>query len=312
MRVAVVGAGGLGGYFGALLARAGHEVTLIARGEQLAALRTRGLTLRSGVVGDITVYPAATDRCQEVGPVDLVMLCVKAYDLESAAVQVRPLVGPDTAVIPVQNGVDAAATIGRAIGSSSVLGGVTYVNAHREAPGVVRHSSGERLMFGELSGGASSRTARLLGMFQQAGIAAEAHANIRLAVWQKLCLAASAGVLTIARLPAGPVLACPETRAFMRDTMAEVVAVGRATGVVLPEDYAEQVLTLMLAGFPAWAKGSMLVDLEAGRRLELDAITGAVVRLGHEHDVATPANRMIYAALKPYADGPPNVPTPPA
>jgi 2-dehydropantoate 2-reductase len=155
MRVAVMGAGGLGGYFGALLARAGNDVTLIARGEQLEAVRSRGLMLRSRVVGDITVHPAATDRCEEVGQVELLMMCVKTYDLESATVEARPLVGPDTVVVPVQNGVDAAETIGRAIEFGPVLGGATYVNAHREAPGVVRHGGGERLVFGELNGGRS-------------------------------------------------------------------------------------------------------------------------------------------------------------
>ncbi len=310
MRVAVMGAGGLGGYFGALLARAGNDVTLIARGEQLEAVRSRGLMLRSRVVGDITVHPAATDHCEEVGQVELLMMCVKTYDLESAAVEARPLVGPDTVVLPVQNGVDAAETIGRAIEFGPVLGGATYVNAHREAPGVVRHGGGERLVFGELNGGRSDRTIRLLGTFQQAGIAAEEHADIRLAIWEKFAAICGAAVMAMTRLPAGPLLACSETRAFLHDTIAETVSVGRAAGVMLAEGYAERVMAMSTA-YPAWAKASMLVDLEAGRRLELDAITGAVVRRGREYDVATPANTAIYAALKPYAEGPPNVPSPP-
>jgi len=310
VRIAVMGAGGLGGYFGALLARAGNDVTLIARGVQLEAVRARGLTLHSRAFGDITAHPATTDRCEEVGPVELVMMCVKTYDLESAAAQARPLVGPDTVVVPLQNGVDAAATIGRAIGFGPVLGGVTYVNAHREAPGMVGHSAGDRLVFGELNGGDSNRSERLLEMFQQAGISAEVHADIRLAAWEKFAAISNAGVQAVARLPMGPVFACPETRAFARDTVAEAATVGRAEGVMLPEDYAERFMALA-DGYPAWAKASLLVDLEAGRRLELDAITGAVVRHGREHGVATPANTAIYAALKPYADGAPNVPAPP-
>jgi 2-dehydropantoate 2-reductase len=310
MRVAVVGVGALGGYFGALLANAGNDVTLIARGEQLEALRTRGLTLRSHVVGDITVHPAATDRCEEVGPVELVMMCVKTYALEAAAVQARPLVGPDTVIVPVQNGVDAAESIGQSVGFGPVLRGTTFVNAHREGPGVVRHSGGQRLVFGELSGAQSPRTARLCEVFLQAGITAEARSDIRLAMWEKFAGISSAGALAVARLPLGPVLACPETREFVRQTIIEAVAVGRAHGVMLPDDYAERFIALVTP-FPAWTKPSMLVDLEAGRRLELEAINGTVVRMGRERGVTTPTNTTIYAALKPYADGVPNVPAPP-
>jgi len=308
MRVAVMGTGGIGGYFGALLARAGHDVTLIARGEHLEALRTRGLSLHSPVIGDITVSAPATDRCGDVGTVDLVLMCVKTYDLESAAMQALPLVGPDTVVLPVQNGVDAAERLGRTLGDDRLLAGLTYVNAHRVAPGAIRHTTGERLVFGERAGGPRERTGALREVFELAGITAEVHPDIQLALWEKFAAACGAGAVpALTRLPIGPVLACAETREFLHDAMAEAVAVGRARGVGLPEDYAERMMELF-GGYPPSARSSMLEDVEAGRRLELDALTGTIVRLGRACGVQTPVNTAIYAALKPHVDGAPEVP----
>jgi 2-dehydropantoate 2-reductase len=308
-----MGAGALGGYYGALLARAGHDVTLVARGPHLAALRAGGLRLRSAAHGDVTVAVPATDRPEEVGEVDLVLVGVKAYDLDAAAQQLRPLVGPATAVLPVQNGVDATERLARAVGATAVLSGAAVVAVVREAPGIVRHDGGGRLVLGEPGGGTSPRTACLLEALRGAGIAAEVPPDVRVALWEKFAaVCANGGVTALTRLPAGPVLACPETRALFRATVAEVVAVGRAAGVPLPDpdDYADGVVAT-LERYPPWTKSSMLVDLEAGRRLELEAITGAAVRRGAAAGVPTPANGAIYAALKPYADGPPAVPAPP-
>jgi 2-dehydropantoate 2-reductase len=287
MRVAVMGTGGIGGFLGALLLRGGHDVTLIARGDHLEALRANGLSLQSPVIGDITVRAPATDRCDDVGPVDLVLMCVKTYDLESAALQALPLVGTDTVVLPIQNGVDAVERLGHTLGDDRVIAGITYVNAHRTAPGVIRHAVGDRLVFGEVAGGLSERTG---------------------ALWEKFAGICGAGAVpALTRLPLGPVLACSETREFLHDAVTETVAVGRARGVGLPEDYAESVMQL-LAGYPPSARSSMLEDVEAGRRLELDALTGTVVRLGRECGVPTPVNTAIYAALKPYVDGAPEIP----
>lgn len=307
MRFAVMGTGGIGGYFGAVLARAGHDVTLIARGEHLGALRKHGLSLQSPLVGDFTVRTPATDRCDEPGTVDVVLMCVKTYDLEAAALQARPLVGPDTILLPIQNGVDAADRLGRIIDDERVIGGLTYVNAHRVAPGAIRHTTGERLVFGERAGGASDRTRALREVFKHAGITAEVHPDIQLALWEKFAAACGAGALpALTRLPLGPVLACPETRQLLRDAVAEAVAVGRARGVGLPEDYAERMLELF-GGYPPSARSSMLEDVEAGRKLELEALTGTVVRFGRESGVSTPANTAIYAALKPHVDGTPEI-----
>ena len=311
MRVAVVGAGALGSYYAALLARAGHEVTLLARAAHLPALRATGVVLRSGVHGDVAVAVPATDRPEAIGAVDLVLVCVKTYDLDAAAAHLPPLLGAETVVLPLQNGVEATERLAQVVGPAPVLYGATYVAATRETPGVVRHSGGERLVFGEPTGGLSGRTTRLVEAFRSAGIAGEALPDGRAALWEKFAVVcATGGVLALTRLPAGPVLACPETRAFMGATVAEAAAVGRAAGVALPVDYAEGVLP-MLDRYPPWGKSSMLTDLEAGRRLELEAITGVAVRLGREHGVATPANAAIYAVLKPYVDGAPAIPTRP-
>ena len=159
-----------------------------------------------------------------------------------------------------------------------MLTGAAYVNAHREEPGVIRRSGGQQLVFGELNGADTPRTARLCEVFQQAGIIAEARTDIKLAIWEKFAGISAAGAQAVVRLPLGPVLACPETREFVRQTIAEAVAVGRAYGVMLPDNYAERFIA-MITPFPAWTKPSMLVDLEAGRRLELEAINGTVVRL---------------------------------
>lgn len=303
MHIAIVGAGALGGYLGALLTRAGHEVTIVARGDTLEVLRNSGLSLRSSLHGDFVVHPGATDRFEGVGPVDLVLVCVKTYDLDGVAGQLSPLVGTHTVVMPIQNGVDAAERVGREIGAEHVVPAATYVNAAREAPGVIRHVGGERLIFGEAAGGTSERCARLLDAFTDAGIAAEADPDIRLALWQKFAVVcATGGVMAFTRLSIGPVLADLSHRALMYDAVSEVAAVGRAEGVTLSEDYPEQVMTL-LGGYPPSAKSSMLADLEAGRRLESEAITGTAVRLGRVHGVPTPKNEAIYRALGPFAAG---------
>jgi 2-dehydropantoate 2-reductase len=309
MRIAVMGTGGIGGYYGGLLARAGNEVTCIARGEHLRAIRQAGLVVRSKTSGDFTVHPAATDDPSEVGPVDLVLFCVKSYDTESAAGRIRPLIGPETLVLSLQNGIDNEERIARVVGAEHVLGGVCFCSAHVHAPGVVTEGGvPPGIVFGELPQGTSARAERLLAVFEAAGIPTTLHPDVRVAMWEKfvtICGSASLNALT--RLPQGIIYACPETRGLVEGAMAEAIAVGRAAGVNLPDDCLEQQLARQARVAPT-QRSSLYVDLAAGRRLEIDALNGTLVRLGREHGVQTPLNFAIYAALKPWANGPPKLP----
>ena len=306
MHIAVVGVGGTGGAFGGLLARAGRDVTFIARGATLAALRERGLTLRSAQLGEVALPVRATDDPGAVGPVDLILFCVKSYDTEAAAAAMRPLVGPDTVVLSVQNGIDNEERIAAIVGTRAVLGAVAGVSAQAEAPGVIAIKQGPNfLRFGELAGGTSPRAERALAAFEGVGFPVELHPDIRLLLWDKFAfICAFSGVTSLTRLPIGPILACPETRELYRGAMAEVVAARRAGGVALPEGLVDRWLAASAEFNPA-IHGSMYYDLAAGRRMELDGLNGTVARLGREYGIPTPLNFAIYAALKPFADGPP-------
>ena len=311
MRVAVVGIGGEGGFFGALLANAGNDVTLIARGQTLDALRANGLFVQSNTLGDIKLSVKATDRPAEVGPVDLVMFCVKTYDLDSAAQQMSPLISEGTVIIPVQNGIEAADRIGKIVGLEHLLGGVSWVNARVEKPGVIIHGGSTRLIFGELAGGMTRRVEEISKILKEANIAAEPHLNIRQALWEKLVAnSALNGVFSLIRLPAGPVRDCPDSMHLLRDTMEESIAVAKACGVAIPERFVVDTMK-MLEGYARWARPSMQIDLMAGHRLELDALIGIIVRLGREKGVETPINSTIYRALLPHSNGAPPRPTPP-
>jgi 2-dehydropantoate 2-reductase len=309
MRIAVVGAGGTGGYFGGLLARAGEDVTFIARGANLEALRARGLTVESRLAGTFTVPVRATDDPREVDPVDLILFCVKTYDTDLAAQSVRPLIRPETMLLSFQNGIDNEGRIARAAGHSSRIGAAAYVVSAIKAPGVVAQTAGPgKIVLGELSGGANARTERLRDVLREAGIAADLHPDIRVVLWQKfLFICAFSGVTAITRLPIGTVLADPLTHTLFRGTSEEVEAVGRAGGVDLPADCVEQAMIQATAVEP-WGRGSLYGDLASGRRLELESLNGEVVRRGREHGIETPLNFAIYAALRPYLDGPPALP----
>jgi 2-dehydropantoate 2-reductase len=306
MRVAVMGSGGTGGFFGGLLARSGEDVTFVARGPHLEAIRARGLTVRSARVGDFRVAAPATDDPASVGPVDLVLFCVKAYDTEAAAARMRPLVGARTVILSVQNGIDSAERIGRVVGPGHVLGGLAAVSSVVEAPGVIHHRAGPDLIrLGELDGQASARVAAIAEAFRRAGIQAEVPADIRVALWEKFVLICGlSGLTALTRLPLGAVLACAETRDLLAGTMDEVEAVGRAEGVALPPACAGRILAFFERSDPT-IRGSLYYDLAAGRRLEIDTLNGTVVRLGRTRGVPTPLNFVIHAALKPYADGAP-------
>jgi 2-dehydropantoate 2-reductase len=306
MRIAVVGAGGTGGYFGGLLARAGEDVTFIARGATLAALRAGGLTVESRVEGTFTVPVHATDDPATVGPVDLVLFCVKAYDTTTAAEQIAPLVGPDTMILSVQNGIDNEERIAEAVGPAPVIGGIAGVSVHSRAPGVIAvdHEPGA-LRFGELAGGASQRTERLLRVFQRAPFIATLDPDIYTQLWEKFVfICALSGVTSLVRLPIGPILRHPETTQLFRGVMAETALVGRARGARLPDERVAEWFQEM-AEINPMVYGSMYHDLAAGRRLEVEALNGTVVRFGHDLGIPTPLNFAIFAALKPYADGTP-------
>jgi 2-dehydropantoate 2-reductase len=303
MRVAILGAGGVGGYFGGLLARSGQEVVLIARGRHLAALQQQGLSVQS-IHGDFQVKPVwATSNPAEVGPVDLVLVAVKSYDLEAAAQIALPLIGPETTALPLLNGLDAAERLGVVLGRDHVLAGLTHISSSLAGPGLVRQVSAvRRITFGESDGAITPRARQIRDLLAASGVEVVISTNIQEALWQKfLFIASISGVCCLARQPIGPVMATPETRALYLDAILEAEAVARAREVKLPFDIVEQTVRLT-EGFAPETKPSLLQDLELGRRLELEALNGTLVRYGRQASVATPVHRVVYAALKPSAD----------
>ena len=311
MRVAVMGTGGTGGFYGGLLARAGEDVTFIARGAHLDAIRSRGLTVKSRLAGDFTISAKATDVPGEIGPVDLVLFCVKAYDTEPAAALIRPIVGPETVILSVQNGIDNDERIARVTGKGTAICAAAQINAHVEAPGVIGQTAGPgRLIFGANAGGLGRRIEDLVQRCKTAGIPADLQPDIKVVLWAKyLFICGFSGVTALTRLTIGPILGCEETVALYRGAMAEVEAVARAYGVALPAGIVDQALK-QSGILEAWAKGSLAHDLASGRRLELETLNGTVVRLGRARGVPTPFNFAIYAALKPFVNGPPPAPKP--
>ena len=299
MRIAVVGVGGLGGYFGGRLARSGEDVTFIARGPHLDALTRRGLEVRS-VHGDFTINPRATDDPARVGPVDLVLFLVKTYDTDSAAEDARPLFGEHTAILSLQNGVDNAERIRRVAGRGHPLGGVAYIETALEAPGVVaQYSRVQRAIVGELGGGLSERVERIVTAFRDAGIDAEASAHVVRELWTKWTfICALSGMTTVCREPLGAILTTPETRELFVAAMREVEAVGHAKGVSLEPDLVARHLRFAEAQAPS-LKSSMQRDAERGRPLEIEALNGRVASYGGELGVPTPVNAFVYASLLP-------------
>ncbi len=309
MRVAMVGAGGLGGLYGGLLARAGLDVTFIGRGRNLAALREQGLTLKRLSGEELRLSVRATDDPRAVGPVDLIWFCVKTYDLEDAARHARPLVGPETLALPIQNGVEAPDQLAAILGREHVLGGVGRAGATLVAPGRVEEKSKQAaVVFGELDGGMSARVERLERILREAGLEPRASADVRVDLWEKFVQACAIfGLDTLTRLPGATYLQYPETAELFVGMMREVYAVGRARGVNLAEGTVERLwdtLSNTFAGNPT-LRSSMYFDVLAGRRLEIDAACGALVRLGREVGVPTPLNFAVYAALQPFAAGAP-------
>jgi 2-dehydropantoate 2-reductase len=304
MRILIFGTGGLGGYFGARLAASGADVTFVARGEHLKAMRANGLRIESGL-GNLLLKPVtATDDPASAGIVDVAMIGVKLWDTKAAIDAVAPAVGPQTAVVSFQNGVDAVDMLIDKFGRERVLGGIAHIAAVIEAPGVIRHNGQlQRLTFGELDGRRSARTERLLAQCKKAGIDAVLSDNIQVAIWEKFVLIVGMSAMTsLTRLPIGPIREEPLTRELLSNVMHEAASVGIAKGVALGTDAADKQLAF-LDTVPYTMIASMLGDLRNGYRLELPWLSGGVVRLGEELGIATPANRFVYAALKLHENG---------
>lgn len=306
MRIAVIGAGGVGGAFGAALAKGGSDVTFLARGAHLKAMQERGLKVLSPR-GDIHLQPTkATDDPASIGAVDVVLFCVKLWDVESAGAAIRPLVGNATAVIPLQNGIDASERLIPILGKEAVMGGVAQISATIAEPGVIRQTGVfMRLVFGELNGRPSARGAAFHAACQAAGFDSVNTDDIVVALWEKfVLLATNSSVASLTRLPFGKLRDDPEVFALSEKGFAEAAAVGRARGVKLAPDLEERMARTM-RGFPPEMMPSMAVDLLRGNRLELPWLAGKVVALGRELNVPTPTFDVMYAALKPYANGKP-------
>lgn len=303
MKIAIFGSGGVGGYFGGKLAAAGEDVTFIARGTHLAALQGGGLRIDSPL-GDLRLPTVqVTDRPQDVGPVDVVLFTVKLYDVDAAAATLAPMIGPDTVVITLQNGVDAMDMVARHVGADHVAGGAAYIVVVIDQPGHLRHTAAQQLVFGERYGRRSDRLVAFEQAGLKAGFQAQAIDDVDAALWTKFVrLATWSGMTTVTRSPMGIVREDPQLFAMMMTAIAEVIAVGRARGIKFPADLMDSTLAL-IRNFPPNSKSSMLEDLERGRRLELPWLSGAVVRLGNEAGVPTPTHQFITTVLTPFVNG---------
>lgn len=303
-RFAIMGSGGVGGYFGGRLAQAGFDVCFIARGAHLAAIRKSGLRINSAF-GDIHINPArATDNPTDIGLVDFVLFATKLWDTESAGEACRPLIGPKTAVISLQNGVDGVNCLSAILGRDHVMGGVAGISSVIGEPGVIDHLSDfAEIFFGEIDGTHSPRAERLAAAFDEAGIAAKMPDDIRQTIWLKFIFLVGLSALTsLTRKPIGPLREDPDCRALLIAVMTETAIVARAKGVGLNQDVAQERLAF-IDDLPALMMSSMAGDLARGNRLELEWLSGAVSLMGREHGVQTPANDFIYAALKLSASG---------
>jgi 2-dehydropantoate 2-reductase len=301
VRVAVLGAGAIGAFYGARMADGGADVTLVARGTHLAGLRDRGLTIveperttehRLPATGDVT----------EIGPVDVVLFCVKSYDTDAAAATLAPLVQPGTVVVSLQNGIENVERIAAAVGWDHVVGGSSYILAGVREPGVVTAGGPRRIVIGEWRGGPpSARVRAMADVFGRGGVEAEAAADVQAAKWEKLTLLVAFSAMTATvRLGLGEIAGAPAARAMLRAIMTEVRDVGRAAGTGLPDDVVDRQFDLLVAQ-DAGAVASLSRDLVIGHRMELDALQGAVVRIGERHGVPTPRTAAAYAILEPWA-----------
>jgi len=298
-----MGSGGVGGYFGAKLQRAGEQVTFVARGPHLETIKRTGLAIRSASEGDTVVRPGAVERLEGVDRADAVLFCVKSFDTDDAASRLWSILGPDTPVLSLQNGVDNEDKIDARLGAGRAMGGVAQVFATIESPGVIRHHAAGRIIFGELDGRVSERAERLRDAFARAEIPVELSKAIRRALWEKyLLICAVGGTTAVTRETIGVIRDTPATWRLFRVIVEEVAAVARASGVDLAGDAVDQIMKFAETIPPA-SRASLAQDLLQGRRLELDALHGYASRLGERLGVPTPAIFAVYAALAPHAAG---------
>jgi 2-dehydropantoate 2-reductase len=302
MRIAVMGAGSIGGYFGGMLSLGGNEVTLIARGAHLEAIRRGGLRVVTDD-GEFTVQCEATDDPRQAGRFDLVLLTVKTYHNQEAVPVMRPMVGEETTVLCLQNGIDSYEAAAQELGSGWVLPGAAYIDANLEGPGVVRQTGGVEIVFGELESVDSPRGEMILETLRTAGIPAQLSDDIKRTLWTKfLFIATTAGVMSLSRQTMAQLMPLPEWRKVIVGCMKEIEAVGRASGAGLDPNIVQDTIDY-IEGALDEMHASMHADIVAGRPLELEALNGAVVRAGLSTVLPTPINDVIYAALKPFVSG---------
>lgn len=300
MKIAIMGTGGVGGYYGCLLAQTGQDVVFIARGAHLEAIREKGLQVKS-VHGDFIVSPAkATDTPSEIGPVDVVLFTTKTYQTDEAAQAIKPMVGKDTVVVSLQNGIDAADRIGRVVGMEHMLGGVTWLSAAIEAPGVIgQYSKFRRIAMGELNGRSTPRLKTVYDVLRATGATVEVSDAILKVLWTKFVFIAPVMAMgSLTRVTFGEYRNVPEARTALTEAIGEVAAVAKAQGVNLDEDVINKTLAFIDSSEPG-IKPSMQRDVESGKPSELESMIGVVVRLGAEHNVPTPVMQFAYAMLKP-------------
>ena len=299
MRIAIFGTGGVGGYFGGRLAHAGEDVTFIARGEHLRAIRESGLRV-DGRTGDFSVFPAkATDDVKEVGEVDLVIVGVKAWQVPEAAREMKPMVGSRTTVVPMQNGVDAAAQLITELGHDHVIGGLCRIVSFVVGPGHIRHAGFKpSIIIGELDNRRTDRVMNIEQIFKHAGVEITVADDIQVALWTKfLFIASFSGIGAVANAPAGVIRSDPKWRGQMLKAMEEINALAHARGIKLPPNSIDTVMAGVEA-LPEDATSSMQRDIAAGKPSELESQTGAVVRLAREAGVPAPTHEFIYETLK--------------
>jgi 2-dehydropantoate 2-reductase len=299
----MMGSGGVGGYFGGRLAAGGFDVSFIARGRHLEAIRERGLRIDSRDLGGALIKPASvTERPGDIGVVDYVIVGVKLWDTKAAATLILPLLGPETTVLSLQNGVECDDILAEIVGPERLIGGVAFIASSVGEPGVIEHiGTMQRVVIGERAGGSSARVERLCEAMRQAGITAEISDDIEKTIWEKFVfLVGLSATTTLMRTTLGPIREDPDSREFLHGVMRETVAVARARGIALPADYAEQRLRFADT-LPHDMTSSMHHDLDKGNPLEVGWLSGAVARFGAELAISTPVNSTVFAALKPHA-----------
>ena len=304
MKIIVMGTGGVGGYFGARLANAGYDVSFIARGEHLKAIKNNGLKIISEL-GDMIIHPAkASDNPADFEIADIVLFCVKSYDTESSSNLIKPIVGQNTAVIPFLNGIGHIEIMQKILGKNSVIGGVAAISALISEPGVIQHNSAmQMLKFGEFNNIISPRIKAFQEACEKSGINNNIPENIECDIWQKIIMICTlAGANCITRLPLGACRTNPATRNFMKNLAEEAVQVAKAENIILPDNQVE-ITMKQLDSLPEGMKASTLPALEKGEKLEASALNGAISILGNKHEINTPAHKAVYAALSPHENG---------